>query len=104
MGSDGVVVIISYASLPDQAERAVAEIAALIATVQRVEPDCGGIELLQDLDDPTRIMLVEQWPSRESYLGPHFQQPHIQAFIARAGEFLAGPPEIRFWRVGGGGA
>ncbi|MFO7608295.1 MAG: putative quinol monooxygenase [Candidatus Krumholzibacteriia bacterium] len=101
MGGDGVVVIISYMCLPSAAERAVAEIAELVATVLRVEPECGGIELLQQTDDPTRIMLVEQWPSREAYLGPHFQQPHIQAFIARAGEFLAGPPEITFWRAGG---
>lgn len=103
MSSDGVVVIISYVCLPGAADQAVREISELVATVLSVEPDCGGIELLQQTDDPSRIMLVESWPSREAYLGPHFQQPHIQAFIARAGEFLAGAPEITFWRAGGAG-
>ncbi|MBE0566217.1 MAG: antibiotic biosynthesis monooxygenase [Krumholzibacteria bacterium] len=101
MGGDGVVVIISYVCQPGKADQAVREISELIATVQRVEPDCGGIELLQQTDDPSRIMLVEQWTSREAYLGPHFQQPHILAFIERAGQFLVEPPVITFWRAGG---
>jgi len=36
------------------------------------------------------------------FLGPHMQTEHIVAFIARVEEFLAGPPEISFWRGGSG--
>lgn len=53
--------------------------------------------MLQDAGDPTRFTLIEHWPSREIFLGPHMQQPHIQSFIQRAGGFLEGPPEISFW-------
>lgn len=91
------VVIVGYRALPDQADTAKYEISNLIATVQSVEPDCGGITMLQDATDLSRITLIEHWPSQEFFLGPHMQQPHIQSFIQSAGAFLAGPPDISFW-------
>lgn len=96
------VVIVSYRALPDHAAAAKHEIGKLIATVQAIEPDCGGITLLQDASDSARFTLIEHWPSREFFLGPHLQQPHIQSFIQRAGAFLAGPPDISFWHPVGG--
>ncbi len=91
------VVFVSYRTLPDRIDEALAAIDSLVATVQALEPDCGGITLLQDTNDPTRITLVEHWPGQDIFLGPHTQQPHIQAFIRSAAAFLAGPPEITFW-------
>ncbi len=99
MSSPPVTVVIAYSALPDKTEQAVRELSELIATVVATEPDCFLIRLLQDPADPTRILLYEEWTSREAYLGPHFQTPHLTAFIARAGEFFAGPPEIRFWKM-----
>ena len=93
----GVVVLVSYRSLPGHSDTAVREIGSLIATVQSVEPSCSGITMLQDPGDPIRITLIEHWSSQEAFLGPHMQQPHIQAFIQSARRFLAGPPDISFW-------
>ncbi len=93
-----IVVMVVYRAQPGCADVALRAIAALVAAVLRNEPACGGIRLLQDLDTPDRITLLEQWPSREAFLGPHLQQPHIQTFIAGAGAFLAGPPDITFWQ------
>ena len=98
----GAVVLVRYRSLPEHADTAKREIGSLIASVQAMEPDCGGITLLQDASDPTCFTLIEHWPSREMFLGPHMQQPHIQCFIQSAGAFLAGPPEISFWHPVGG--
>ena len=98
----GVVVIVVYRALPDHVDAAKSAISTLIATVQSDEPDCGGITMLQDSGEPARFTLIEQWPSQEIFLGPHMQQPHIQAFIQGAGEFLAGPPDITFWHPVGG--
>lgn len=97
------VVIVSYRALPGQVESARREIAALVAMVQSTESDCGGITMLQDAADPARLTLIEDWPSQEIFLGPHMQQPHIQAFMQAAGGFLAGPPDISFWHPVGGG-
>jgi quinol monooxygenase YgiN len=96
-----VTVLIAYRAQPGHAERARAELQALIETVVASEPDCGGIRLLQDLSAPERILLVEQWTSAEAYTGPHMRTPHIQAFIARAPGFIAGPPEITIYREAG---
>ena len=93
----GAVVLVSYRSLPEHSDTAKREIGNLIAAVQTLEPDCGGITMLQDAGDSTRFTLIEHWPSQATFLGPHMQQPHIQAFIQSAGAFLAGPPEISFW-------
>ncbi|KFN46152.1 putative quinol monooxygenase [Arenimonas metalli] len=92
-----ITVLVSYRSLPDQIDLAKRDLTSLIATVQAIEADCGGITLLQDANDPTRFTLFENWPSQAVFLGPHMQQPHIQAFIQKAGAFLAGPPDISFW-------
>lgn len=97
------VVVVSYQALPTQVETARREISALVATVLSAEPECRSIEMLQDANDPARFMLVERWPDRETFLGPHMQQPHIQTFIERASAFLAGPPDISFWRTSGVG-
>ena len=93
-----VTVLIEYRALPGQVERAVAELERLLAVVVEQEPDCFGIRLLEDPAEPERILLVELWSSREAYLGPHFETAHLQAFIAGAAAFFAGPPEIQFWR------
>lgn len=93
-----IVVLVCYRTLPERIEEALSAIGALIATVQTLEPDCAGITLLQDINDQTRITLVERWTSREVFVGPHMQEPHIQSFIQSAAAFLSGPPEITFWR------
>ena len=43
-------------------------------------------------------MLIEHWDSKEIFTGAHMQTPHMQAFLHRAAEFLAGSPEFSFWR------
>jgi quinol monooxygenase YgiN len=98
MTRDGVTVVITYRALPGHADTARDELAALIETVVAEESDCHGIRLLQDAADPHRILLVEEWTDADTFTGPHMQTPHLQAFMRRAGAFIAGPPEIHFWR------
>ena len=92
-------VVVSYQALPSYADAAKKAIAALVTTVLSEEPDCSGITILQDSNDPARFMLIERWPSQDIVLGPHMQQPHIQSFIQEAGAFLSGPPDISFWNA-----
>ena len=93
-----IAVMVSYRVLPGYAPAALSAIASLVSTVLATEPTCKGIEILQDASDQTRVTLLERWPSQQEFLGPHMQQPHIQGFIRDASAFLAGPPEISFWR------
>jgi quinol monooxygenase YgiN len=93
-----VIVQITYTAQPQHAGVACRELSDLIATVVASEPDCLGIELLEDPVDPNRLLLWERWTSQAAYSGAHMQTPHLQGFIQRAPGFLAGPPQIIFWR------
>lgn len=92
-------VIIRYRTRPDRHDEAVRELSSLIATVVAKEPDCKGIRLLEDGSDPTSLLLDERWTSREAYLGPHLQTPHLLAFKEKSAAWFAGPPEISFWML-----
>ena len=91
-----IVVVVRYIAQPGKALDALTSVRDLVATVLTLEPACAGIEILQDLDYPESITLVERWPERATFLGPHMQQPHIQAFIQSASAFLARPPDMSF--------
>lgn len=97
MTSTRVIVNIEYRAQQGRVDEAVAELDSLIATVVATEADCFSIRLLQNSQDPTKLLLIEEWSSQHAYLGPHFQTPHIQAFIARAAATFEGPPVIQFW-------
>ena len=96
-----IVVVVRYVTQPGRALDALTSVRDLVATVSATEPACEGIEILQALDKPESITLIERWPDQATFLGPHMQQPHIQAFIQSAGAFLAGPPDISFHSIAG---
>jgi len=97
MVDDSIIVVIRYTALPDRVAEATAALVTLTDTVVATEEECIGITMHRAEDDPTAILLWEEWTSREAYLGEHMQTPHLRAFIDRAAELLAGPPEITFW-------
>ncbi len=99
MSPSTITVVIEYRALPDQVGQAFSELESLIRTVAASEPDCLGIQLLQESEDPTRALLYEVWSSREAYLGPHLQTPHLMAFKAKASTIFSGPPRIQFWNL-----
>lgn len=98
MSATEVTVIIRYRCQPGLADLACRELSALVAIVRREEPDCHGITIVQNEDDPCDFTLVEAWSSREAYAGPHLRTPHLLAFKERAPQFMAGAPEITYWR------
>ena len=102
MGESDVTVLIRYLAQAGRAAQAKEELAALVKVVLAEEPACRGIWIHENTSAPEQLLLVEQWADEASYTGPHMQTPHIQAFMARAREFIAGPPEITFWRGVGG--
>ena len=98
MSKEPIVVLIKYLAQPGKDQIAAQALSALVATVRSNEPGCQGITILQAADAPDTILLVEHWSDHATFVGPHMQQPHIQAFMQEASEFLAGPPDISFWR------
>lgn len=97
MPRNPVTILIVYQARPGMAEVGLGALTALVGTVVDQETACLGITVHQDVSDPTRILLNEEWVDKASYVGPHMQTPHIRAFIERAPELFAGPPDISFW-------
>lgn len=97
MPRNSIKVLIVYQAQPGRASDGLSALSTLVATVVAEEPACLGITIHQDVSDPTRILLDEEWIDKPSYVGPHMQTPHIRAFIQTAPELFAGPPDISFW-------
>jgi quinol monooxygenase YgiN len=97
MAQGPVTVLIVYQAQPGRGDAGLDALARLVATVVAEEPACVGITIHQDVSDPARILLLETWVDKASYVGPHMRTPHIRAFIERAPELFAGPPDISFW-------
>ncbi len=95
---DAVTVAIECRAQPGKGAVLRDELAVLARTVVANEPDCLGIEMLQDEDDDARILMYERWTSRHAYTGPHTQTPYFKAFVSRSPAFAAGPPAVIFWR------
>jgi quinol monooxygenase YgiN len=96
--SEEVTVLISAQFLPDCVEQGKRDLLELAQEVRRAEPDCLAIEMAQDVDDVTKITMIEKWSSRAAYEGPHMHTPHMQAFLEKSSGYFAGPPKISFYR------
>ncbi len=102
MPGSPITVLIVYQARPGKAEEGLDSLASLVATVVAEEPACLGITIHQDASDAARVLLLEEWVDKASYVGPHMLTPHIRAFIEKAPELFAGPPDISFWEARGG--
>jgi len=49
--------------------------------------------------DNSNILLYEIWANEDYYKGEHMKTPHLQQFMTDARSFLAGPPEITYWKI-----
>ncbi len=71
------------------------ELLALIPTTRK-EPGCLNYDLHQATDNPAAFLFHENWTSKK-HLDDHLARPHLQAFLAKAGDLLAAPPQITLW-------
>ena len=91
-----VTVLIRTQLLPNSVEQGKRDLLELAREVRKIEPECLEIEMAQDMDDPTKITMIERWTSRDAYEGTHMQSAHMKSFIEQSGKYFAGPPDISF--------
>ncbi|MDX1561480.1 MAG: putative quinol monooxygenase [Gammaproteobacteria bacterium] len=91
-----VTVLVHLRLRPDGVVQGKRDLLEFARRVKRLEPDCLAIEIVQDLDEPTKITMIEKWSDREAYEGPHLQTPHMRAFVERSGKYFDGPAQIAF--------
>lgn len=71
------------------------ELLALIP-ITRKEPGFINYDLHVSTGNPGHFMFHENWTSKQ-HLDDHLARPHLTAFIAKADELLAEPPQITLW-------
>ncbi len=93
-----LIVLVKYKTQPAKESEALTALKALIENVKK-EPNYVSIEVLIDPSDKSNILLYEKWTDEAYYKGLHMNTPHLQQFMKDARLFLAGPPDISFWKI-----
>ncbi|WP_162793594.1 putative quinol monooxygenase [Runella rosea] len=93
-----ITVFIKYKTQPSKEDMALKALQELIAKVKK-EPHYVSIVLHVDPNDKSNILLYEQWADEDYYKGAHMKTAHLLQFINDSRQFLAGPPDISFWKA-----
>ena len=93
-----IIVLVKYKTQPSQENETVLALTNLIESVKK-EPHFVNIKLHIYPKYRTNILLYEEWDDELYYKSKHMQTNHLQKFIGDSKNFLAGPPEISFWKV-----
>jgi len=96
--NNNLTVLVNYKSQPEKQVEALTALNALILEVKK-EPHFVNIKMFVDPADKTNILLYEEWSDEVYYKGDHMNTTHLQKFIGDSRNFLAGPPEISFWKL-----
>ncbi len=96
--NNNLTVLVKYKSQPEKQAEVLTALNALILEVKK-EPHFVYIKMFVDPADKTNILLYEEWSDEVYYKGDHMNTTHLQKFIGDSRNFLAGPPEISFWKL-----
>ncbi|MBN2138330.1 MAG: antibiotic biosynthesis monooxygenase [Sedimentisphaerales bacterium] len=71
---------------------------ALLALIEPTHKEAACIDYIlhQGAEDKSLFLFYENWTSKEA-LDEHLQTPHLQAFVAKAGDLLAEPLDVTLW-------
>jgi quinol monooxygenase YgiN len=95
---NNLYVMVKYKTQPEKQNEALSALNSLVLEVKK-EPNFVNIKVLVDPEDKTNIMLFEEWSDEAYYKGEHMKTPHLQQFMGDSRNFLAGPPDISFWKL-----
>lgn len=91
------VTVLAYLRLdPEFIEQGMRDLLKFARTVKRTEKACTAIEIVQDLDEPHKVTMIERWSDRAAYEGPHLQTKHMKAFIEQSSRYFDGPARVAF--------
>lgn len=83
-----IYVIAELRIKPGTVDKAFAEAGKSIAATMK-EDGCISYDMHQNVTDPTKLVLVERWASREA-LSRHTETPHFKVWRAASAEFVVG--------------
>lgn len=96
--NNNLIVLVKYKTQPGKDSLGLAGLKSLVDKVKN-EPNYVSIIIHIDPVDKSNILLYEEWSNEAYYKGDHLKTSHLQEFMVDSRSFLAGPPEITFWRI-----
>ena len=93
-----LIVLVKYKTQQNKNVDAIVALKTLISRVEK-EDHFVKINMYVDPDNNSNILLSEEWDDEAYYKNQHMKTEHLQKFINESATFLAGPPEISFWRL-----
>jgi quinol monooxygenase YgiN len=94
VANDVVGVVARFAVKLDKLDEFVALAQRTMVEPTQAEPGCLRYELWQDLAEPGRFAMIEEWQSEES-LATHLAQESLQQVVAALQPFAAAPIEMQ---------
>jgi quinol monooxygenase YgiN len=88
------IVVHGLASVRPEMLDALRVAATRMSKASRAEPGCNYYRFSLDLDDPTMLILAEEWASEEA-LEKHLAMPTFAKFSEVFARAIAGQPEFR---------
>jgi quinol monooxygenase YgiN len=64
----------------------------------RTEPGCISHAVHRDVDNPRRLVFVEEWSDRAALIA-HFAVPGSREFVRLAGELAEGAPQLKIYEA-----
>ncbi len=96
-----VVVVGSFKAEPGKEAEALQAFKDLVAPTH-AEDGCILYALHQGADDPSELVFIERWASREA-LDAHLRSPHVSAVLERAQELFGESGDIVVYEAVPGG-
>ena len=93
-----VRVIAHFSVREDMIDEFIAVAAEKLIRPSRAEPGCVQYDLCQDLADPCKFAMVENWGSEEK-LAVHLAQDSLKAVVAELISMVEGPPKVLRFRA-----
>lgn len=69
-------------------------LAGPMGRASRAEAGCAAYAFYQDLEDPTRIRIYEEWEDQAA-LDAHFLTPHMAAFVEGLGQLSVKSMDVK---------
>lgn len=95
---ENLIVLVKYKTQQNKNVDAIVALKNLISQVEK-EEHFVKINIYVDPIDNSNILLAEEWDNETYYKNQHMKTEHLQKFISESAAFLAGPPEISFWKL-----
>lgn len=97
MAEEKVTVVATFKAKAGMAAATREAVLALVAPT-RSEAGCINYDLHQSTEDPSVLMLYENWVSKKA-LDEHLAMPYLKDFLGKADDLLREPVDIALWQM-----